>query len=104
MVQAMAQHFPVDNFDLIISGGAGNLAMRKLKPVGHDQKSARTINDEVGKYSDDNRIFRTDNYPGNEIVQNLLALCFAKINSKHSAWLSNYCSHLFSIGHLRQIL
>ena len=47
------------------------------KPIGHDLESARRINDDVGKYFDERRIFRIDHYFGKEMVQNLIALRFA---------------------------
>ena len=65
----------------------GNLSGRGLitdatrvvleKPIGHDLESARAINDEVGKYFDEQKIFRIDHYLGKETVQNLIALRFA---------------------------
>ena len=47
------------------------------KPVGHDYKSARAINDEIGHCFRENQIYRIDHYLGKETVQNLLALRFA---------------------------
>ncbi len=47
------------------------------KPIGHDLESARAINDQVGRYFDEQRIFRIDHYLGKETVQNLIALRFA---------------------------
>ena len=46
------------------------------KPVGHDYRSARAINDEVGACFDENQTFRIDHYLGKETVQNLLSLRF----------------------------
>ena len=46
------------------------------KPVGHDEASARAVNDEVGACFPENQIFRIDHYLGKETVQNLLALRF----------------------------
>ncbi len=46
------------------------------KPLGHDYKSARAINDEVGRCFAEHRIFRIDHYLGKETVQNLVALRF----------------------------
>jgi glucose-6-phosphate 1-dehydrogenase len=46
------------------------------KPVGHDEASARAINDEVGACFPENQIYRIDHYLGKETVQNLLALRF----------------------------
>ena len=47
------------------------------KPVGHDLNSARAINDEVGKYFQEDQVYRIDHYLGKETVQNLMALRFA---------------------------
>jgi glucose-6-phosphate 1-dehydrogenase len=47
------------------------------KPIGHDLKSCREINDVLGKGFSEDRIFRVDHYLGKEAVQNLLALRFA---------------------------
>jgi glucose-6-phosphate 1-dehydrogenase len=46
------------------------------KPLGHDEASARDINNEVGQCFAENQIFRIDHYLGKETVQNLLALRF----------------------------
>lgn len=53
-----------------------NMRIVLEKPVGHDFRSAREINDEVGKCFEENQIFRIDHYLGKETVQNLLALRF----------------------------
>jgi glucose-6-phosphate 1-dehydrogenase len=47
------------------------------KPIGHDLRSARAINDEVGKIFAERQIFRIDHFLGKETVQNLMALRFA---------------------------
>ena len=47
------------------------------KPVGHDYKSARALNDAVGLCFSENQIFRIDHYLGKETVQNILALRFS---------------------------
>jgi glucose-6-phosphate 1-dehydrogenase len=47
------------------------------KPLGHDQASARKINNAVGECFAESQIFRIDHYLGKETVQNLLALRFA---------------------------
>jgi len=47
------------------------------KPIGHDLESARRINDEVGRFFEEKKIFRIDHYLGKETVQNLIALRFA---------------------------
>jgi glucose-6-phosphate 1-dehydrogenase len=47
------------------------------KPFGHDQQSARELNDLVDKVFTPRDVFRIDHYLGKETVQNLLALRFA---------------------------
>jgi glucose-6-phosphate 1-dehydrogenase len=47
------------------------------KPVGHDLKSCRAINDSLAATFAEENIFRIDHYLGKEAVQNLLALRFA---------------------------
>ena len=54
------------------------------KPIGHDLRSSKQVNDAVGQYFSEKNIFRIDHYLGKETVQNLLALRFANriINSQ----------------------
>ena len=47
------------------------------KPFGHDQASARHLNEVVLAHFDESEIFRIDHYLGKETVQNMLALRFA---------------------------
>jgi glucose-6-phosphate 1-dehydrogenase len=47
------------------------------KPFGHDQQSARELNELVDCVFTPNDVFRIDHYLGKETVQNLLALRFA---------------------------
>ncbi|MDQ1705264.1 MAG: glucose-6-phosphate 1-dehydrogenase [Frankiaceae bacterium] len=47
------------------------------KPFGHDQQSARELNELVDRVFTPNDVFRIDHYLGKETVQNLLALRFA---------------------------
>ena len=49
------------------------------KPVGEDFSSAKTINDAVGHYFEEENIYRIDHYLGKETVQNLLALRFGNV-------------------------
>jgi len=49
------------------------------KPLGHDLESAQAINEDVGRFFDENQTFRIDHYLGKEAVQNLLALRFSNI-------------------------
>ncbi|NGY04286.1 glucose-6-phosphate dehydrogenase [Solimonas terrae] len=49
------------------------------KPLGRDQRSAREINDNVGRIFEERQIFRIDHYLGKEAVQNLMALRFGNV-------------------------
>lgn len=46
------------------------------KPFGHDQETARALNDQIQKGFDERQVFRIDHYLGKETVQNILALRF----------------------------
>ncbi|MFM6985669.1 MAG: glucose-6-phosphate dehydrogenase [Hydrogenophaga sp.] len=46
------------------------------KPLGHDLASAQQINHDVGRYFQEQQIFRIDHYLGKETVQNLMVLRF----------------------------
>jgi glucose-6-phosphate 1-dehydrogenase len=63
------------------------------KPIGHDLKSARDVNDAVGAVFDEESIFRIDHYLGKETVQNLLVLRF--MNSLlEPVWNANVIDHV----------
>ncbi|WP_344413052.1 glucose-6-phosphate dehydrogenase [Amycolatopsis minnesotensis] len=47
------------------------------KPFGRDLESSRTLNAELHKVFDEERLFRIDHFLGKESVQNILALRFA---------------------------
>jgi glucose-6-phosphate 1-dehydrogenase len=47
------------------------------KPFGHDQESARALNELIWRYFDEAEVFRIDHYLGKETVQNMAALRFA---------------------------
>ena len=49
------------------------------KPIGTDLESARKINEGVGKYFQEDQIFRIDHYLGKETVQNLMAVRFGNV-------------------------
>lgn len=46
------------------------------KPMGSDYKSAKELNDLVGKYFSEEQIFRIDHYLAKETIQNILAFRF----------------------------
>jgi glucose-6-phosphate 1-dehydrogenase len=63
------------------------------KPIGHDLKSSKEINDEVAKVFGENQVYRIDHYLGKETVLNLLALRFA--NSIFTTnWNHNTIDHI----------
>ncbi|MGV0398471.1 glucose-6-phosphate dehydrogenase [Corynebacterium suicordis] len=47
------------------------------KPFGHDERSARELNEIVNSVFPESSVFRIDHYLGKETVQNILALRFA---------------------------
>jgi glucose-6-phosphate 1-dehydrogenase len=59
------------------SDGDGWVRLIVEKPFGHDQGSARHLNEILRAHFDENEIFRIDHYLGKETVQNMLALRFA---------------------------
>ncbi len=60
------------------SGGLVNERSRVVleKPLGHDLKSCREINEQVASVFTEEETFRIDHYLGKETVQNLLAIRF----------------------------
>ncbi|ASF46791.1 glucose-6-phosphate dehydrogenase [Methylovulum psychrotolerans] len=63
------------------------------KPIGHNLKSSKDINDEVAKVFNEDQVFRIDHYLGKETVLNLLALRFA--NSIFTTnWNHNTIDHI----------
>ena len=56
---------------------AGSSRIVLEKPIGHDLKSCREVNETVGRYFREEDIYRIDHYLGKETVQNLLVLRFA---------------------------
>jgi glucose-6-phosphate 1-dehydrogenase len=63
------------------------------KPIGHDLKSSREINDVVAEVFQEDQVYRIDHYLGKETVLNLLALRFA--NSIFTTnWNHNTIDHI----------
>ena len=56
------------------SGGWTRLVVEK--PFGYDLESARSLNDTLHRYFNEEQIYRIDHYLGKETVQNLLAFRF----------------------------
>jgi glucose-6-phosphate 1-dehydrogenase len=46
------------------------------KPFGHDEKSAKLLNDLIHKHFEEDQIYRIDHFLGKETVQNLIAFRF----------------------------
>ena len=63
------------------------------KPIGHDLKSSKEVNDTVGEFFSESSIYRIDHYLGKETVQNLLALRFAN-RLIHSQWDNSCIDHI----------
>ncbi len=63
------------------------------KPIGHDLKSSKAINDAVAQVFSEKQVYRIDHYLGKETVLNLLALRFA--NSIFTTnWDHNTIDHI----------
>ncbi len=63
------------------------------KPIGHDGRSAKELNDLIGKVFDESQVFRIDHYLGKETVQNLMALRFGNILYE-PLWNNAYIDHV----------
>lgn len=63
------------------------------KPFGHDQESARELNEIVNAVFPEDAVFRIDHYLGKETVQNILALRFAN-QIFDPLWNSQYIDHV----------
>ncbi|MDQ3277399.1 MAG: glucose-6-phosphate dehydrogenase, partial [Bacteroidota bacterium] len=63
------------------------------KPFGHDLKSARELNIQLGQLFEEGQIYRIDHFLGKETVQNILALRFANALFE-PLWNSNYIDHV----------
>jgi glucose-6-phosphate 1-dehydrogenase len=63
------------------------------KPFGHDLKSAVEMNQMLGKYFDEEQIYRIDHYLGKETVQNILAMRFAN-SMFEPLWNRRYIDHV----------
>ena len=71
-------------------------AYRRLvveKPFGYDMESARSLNQTLSKYFDEDQTYRIDHYLGKETVQNLLVTRFAN-GVFEPLWNRNYIHHV----------
>jgi glucose-6-phosphate 1-dehydrogenase len=63
------------------------------KPLGHDLRSSREINDAIGRVFAEEQTYRIDHYLGKEAVQNLLILRFANVLFE-PIWSRAYVDHV----------
>ncbi|WP_421704098.1 glucose-6-phosphate dehydrogenase [Aliiroseovarius sp.] len=63
------------------------------KPFGHDQETARALNDTLAQHFDETQIYRIDHYLGKETVQNLMALRFGNMLFE-PLWNAQYVDHI----------
>ena len=63
------------------------------KPFGHDQASARALNDKVLSVFEESQVYRIDHYLGKETVQNMLVLRFGN-GIFEPLWNRNYVDHV----------
>lgn len=78
------------------SGLTANPARSRMvfeKPFGHDLKSAKELNIQLGQMFEERQIYRIDHFLGKETVQNILALRFANTLFE-PVWNSNYIDHV----------
>ncbi|MBI2337773.1 glucose-6-phosphate dehydrogenase [Candidatus Daviesbacteria bacterium] len=84
------------------SGGWIRLMIEK--PIGHDLKSARELNELLLKYFTEDQIYRLDHYLGKETLQNILTFRFANdifeplINKEFIDHIQITASENFGIG------
>jgi glucose-6-phosphate 1-dehydrogenase len=74
-----------------LSGGNSRVVIEK--PIGRDLRSAKSINDAVGRAFDEGQTFRIDHYLGKETVQNLLALRFGNALFE-PLWKAEHIDHV----------
>ncbi|MCQ8106063.1 glucose-6-phosphate dehydrogenase [Methylomonas sp. SURF-2] len=77
------------------SSGVLNAESRMVmeKPIGHDLKSSKEINDVVAQVFHEDQVYRIDHYLGKETVLNLLALRFAN-SLFYTSWNHNNIDHI----------
>ncbi len=63
------------------------------KPLGHDLRSSREINDAIGEVFAEEQTYRIDHYLGKEAVQNLLILRFANVLFE-PLWNRSFVDHV----------
>ncbi|WP_371168893.1 glucose-6-phosphate dehydrogenase [Aliiroseovarius sp. 2305UL8-7] len=63
------------------------------KPFGHDEATARALNESLAKHFAEHQIYRIDHYLGKETVQNLMALRFGNMLFE-PLWNAQYVDHI----------
>jgi glucose-6-phosphate 1-dehydrogenase len=63
------------------------------KPFGHDEDSARALNQNIGSVLNESQIYRIDHYLGKETVQNILVFRFGN-GLFEPVWNRNYIDHV----------
>ena len=63
------------------------------KPFGHDEASAKKLNDDLAASFDEHQIYRIDHFLGKETVQNLMAVRFANVLFE-PLWNERYVDHV----------
>ncbi|MGO8701737.1 MAG: glucose-6-phosphate dehydrogenase [Limisphaerales bacterium] len=63
------------------------------KPFGHDLASARSLNNELTRYADEQQVCRIDHYLGKETVQNILMFRFSN-SIFEQLWNRNSIDHV----------
>ncbi|MDR9485769.1 MAG: glucose-6-phosphate dehydrogenase [Sediminimonas sp.] len=63
------------------------------KPFGHDQATARRLNETLAEHFEEVQIYRIDHYLGKETVQNLMAIRFGNMLFE-PLWNSQYVDHI----------
>src|SRR5205814_4361769 len=63
------------------------------KPFGRDLDSAKTLNQQLLRYTSEKQIYRIDHYLGKETVQNILAFRFAN-GIFEPIWNRRYIDHV----------
>lgn len=67
----------LQNAGLLHKNGPGWQRIVVEKPFGHDLASARTLNQELTRFANEQQVFRIDHYLGKETVQNILMFRFS---------------------------
>ncbi|MCK0138599.1 glucose-6-phosphate dehydrogenase [Aliiroseovarius sp. F47248L] len=74
-----------------IAGPSARIVVEK--PFGHDEATARALNDTLAQHFAEYQIYRIDHYLGKETVQNLMALRFGNMLFE-PLWNAQYVDHI----------